>query len=221
MAGQERTTAKCPMTEGSAGPGQVVREGFLEEVPFKPSPTQTVPLRPSSELPHPHWYMGKGLGAQPLRRAREGCHFPGEESAPAAGLGPALPVVFVQSQLHACRSGLLASTGSDPSALEGQCLDGPQEPGQTGRLSPDLPLPDPMQGAAGTRQDVSWQSPQLCPRSGRGEARTHSPETAGVGLAQDAVVRGRQGVKPEVGQALGEGRSLKPIVAGVGGKHLS
>lgn len=56
-------------------------------------------------------------------------------------------------------------------------------------------------------------------RDHHGSAPCDSPETAGVGLAQDTVIRGRQGVKPEVGKALvgiglRGGGALKSIVTG-------
>lgn len=59
-----------------------------------------------------------------------------------------------------------------------------------------------------------------------GSAPRYSPETAGVGLAQDTVVRRGQGVKPEVSKALvgvglGGGGALKSVVTGRREKRTS
>lgn len=65
-------------------------------------------------------------------------------------------------------------------------------------------------------------SPWLCPWSDVRGPVPHSPEAAGVGLAQDTVVGRGEGVKPEVRKALvgirlRGGRALKSVVAGGGG----
>lgn len=81
-------------------------------------------------------------------------------------------------------------------------------------------------GAPANRTFPTLTSLPLTPRRALGalpqgldeEARVHSPKTVGVHLAQDTVIRGRQGVKPEVGEALvgirlRGGGALKSIVA--------
>lgn len=91
-----------------------------------------------------------------------------------------------------------------------------RNPGTQG-VQPDFSFPDSMRGAMGTRQESKGPP---------GSAPCYSPETAGVGLAQDTVVRRGQGVKPEVSKALvgvglGGGGALKSIVTGRREKRTS
>lgn len=73
----------------------------------------------------------------------------------------------------------------------------------------------PHVGAAGPRQEG---------RRGHVFGPGYSPETAGVGLAQDTVIRWGQGVEPEVGKARAGvgprgGGTLKSIVTAGGKSH--
>lgn len=141
-AGHVRARAECAMTEGSTGPGQVVREGFPEEVPLELSPTQSVSTSGSALSRPPALVCGEGPGTAAAQGGWESVTSLGGP-APTPAPRPALHAVSTQSQPRAWRVLLPASAGSHPSALEGQCLGDPQEPGQTGRLSPDLSVPDP------------------------------------------------------------------------------
>lgn len=105
---------------------------------------------------------------------------------------------------------------ADPSGLRmespgrGQSLGDLQEPQRKGRSA--------LISLSLTPREEPW-APGGKGRGYHGSAPCDSPETAGVGLAQDTVVRGRQGVKPEVGKALvgiglRGGGALKSIVTG-------
>lgn len=78
--------------------------------------------------------------------------------------------------------------------------------------------PDSMREAVGTRQEGCWGSSRLILQLDEGPV--HSPEAAGVRLAQDTVIGGRLRVKPEVGETLvgvrggGGGGAFKSVVAG-------
>lgn len=92
----------------------------------------------------------------------------------------------------------------------GQSLGDLQEPQRRGRSA--------LISLSLTPCEEPW-APGRKGRGHHGSALCDSPETAGIGLAQDTVVRGRQGVKPEVGKALvgirlRGGGALKSIVTG-------
>lgn len=150
--------------------------------------------------------MGRGFGTA---GTQEG---PGRRvpSAPRPGTVSACCFLFGAGSGH-LSSLTLTHLGSEWRALGGgQSLGDLQEPQRKVRSA--------LISLSWAPREQLW-APGGNGRGHHGSAPCDSPETAGVGLAQDTVIRGRQGVIPEVGKALvgiglRGGGALKSIVTG-------
>lgn len=143
-------------------------------------------LRPTSGPPH----LGREvLTLGGLGRTRAGALLPRAGSPPPAGVSYETPWTFsARCSLFRGRSRcvfslMLTHVGSGRGKPAGPCPGTAQEPWPAGCAQPGFCLRTPHGQADEARP-------------------AHSPETVGVGLAQDTVIRGGQRVEPEVGKAL-------------------